>query len=199
MRALLAGAVVSVALSTALPTYGQNYDTGLAAYERGDYATALREIMPLAIEGDTLSQVSIGGFYMQGRGVPQDFAEAEKWFRLAAMKGHAIAQAALGSFYYSGLSVKKSFPEAAKWYQLAAEQGNTPAQLGFGLMYARGEGVLQDNVLSYMWLNIAAAQDKYDAAKNRDIIAGKMTPADISSAQRLASECLAHNYKNCGR
>ena len=36
--------------------------------------------------------------------------------------------------------------------------------------------------------NLAAAQDNEDAGKNRDIVAEKMTPADISKAQAMARE-----------
>jgi len=39
----------------------------------------------------------------------------------------------------------------------------------------------------------------YDiASKNRDIVAAKMTSADISKAQSMARECMAKDYKNCG-
>ena len=58
-------------------------------------------------------------------------------------------------------------------------------------MRADGEGVPQDYVRAHMWLNLAAAQDKsqyHFAAKARDELAAKMTPAQIAEAQRLARE-----------
>ena len=39
-----------------------------------------------------------------------------------------------------------------------------------------------------MWFNIAAALGDKEAKENRDIVAKKMTPADISKAQKLARE-----------
>jgi hypothetical protein len=48
-----------------------------------------------------------------------------------------------------------------------------------------------------MWTNIAASQGYKDATNNRDILAKKMTPADISKAQDLARECVNKNYKGC--
>jgi hypothetical protein len=39
-----------------------------------------------------------------------------------------------------------------------------------------------------MWFNLAGAAGNADAGKNRDIIAGKMTPYQIAEAQRLARE-----------
>ena len=48
----------------------------------------------------------------------------------------------------------------------------------------------QGHSYGHMWWNIAASQGDEDAAENRDIIAKKMTPADISAAQNLARECV---------
>jgi TPR repeat protein len=77
-----------------------------------------------------------------------------------------------------------------KWYRLAAEQGYAVGQISLGAMYFNGRGVPQDYVQAHMWSNLAAAQAIEGAAKNRDLVASKMTPADISKAQRLAKEWL---------
>ncbi len=46
-------------------------------------------------------------------------------------------------------------------------------------------------MLAHMWFNLAAAQESSEnATKNRDIDAGKMTPAQDAEAQRLAREWL---------
>ena len=73
-----------------------------------------------------------------------------------------------------------------------AEQGNALAELGLGVMYANGHGVPQDYVRAHMWFNIAAAASGAsdasvrDAVKWRDLVATRMTPAQIAEAQRLA-------------
>jgi hypothetical protein len=64
-------------------------------------------------------------------------------------------------------------------------------------MYTKDQGVLQDNIYAHMWSNIAASLGNDPASKNREIIAKRMTPADISAAQKLARECVAKNYKGC--
>jgi hypothetical protein len=64
-------------------------------------------------------------------------------------------------------------------------------------MYANGEGVPLDNICAYMWLNIAASSGNQDAAENRDIVAERMTPADISVAEKLARESVRKKYKGC--
>ena len=37
--------------------------------------------------------------YDEGQGVPQDYAEAVKWYRMAADQGNADAQSNLGFMY----------------------------------------------------------------------------------------------------
>ncbi len=65
-------------------------------------------------------------------------------------------------------------------------------------MYAKGTGTLQDYTRAHMWMNIAASSGKSkDAPKNRDIIAKKMSPTQIETAQNLARECVKKNYKGC--
>jgi len=69
-----------------------------------------------------------------------------------------------------------------------AYQGNASAQWFFGSMYADGRDVPQDFVQAYMWFNLAAAQGFQAAVKDRDLIAQRMTPAQIAEAQKLARE-----------
>ncbi len=205
------------------------WDEGLAAYQRGDYATALREIRPLAEQGDDQAQYYLGsmyhygqgvpqgyaeavklyrkaaeqgyanaqntlGFmYASGRGVPQDDAEAMEWYRKAAEQGYAPAQYNIGFLYRKGRGVPQDYAEAMKWYRKAAEQGHAKAQLFLGNMYGNGQGVPRDDVQAYMWFKLASSTfppgKGHDlAVKNRDIVAEKMTPAQISDAERLARE-----------
>jgi TPR repeat protein len=133
--------------------------------------------------------------YAKGRGVPQDYAEARKWWRKAAEQGEAQAQYSLGIMYNQGKGVPQDYVEAVKWYRKAAEQGLANAQYSLGVMYALGQGVPQDFVLAYMWLNLAASrlpvaegEEREKAVKIRDLTASKMTPYQIAEAQRLARE-----------
>ncbi len=81
------------------------YQRGDAAYQRGDYATAIRELRPLAEQGNANAQFRLGVVYRKGRGVPQDYAEAMGWWRKAAEQGYATAQYYLGVTYHTGLSL----------------------------------------------------------------------------------------------
>jgi uncharacterized protein len=59
--------------------------------------------------------------YDMALGVPQDYAEAAKWYRLAAEQGSASAQNTLGTMYHGGIGVSQDYAEAVKSYRLAAE------------------------------------------------------------------------------
>ena len=66
--------------------------------ERGNHEAALRTFRLLAEKGDAVAQFKLGVMYDRGENVPQDFAEAVKWYRVAAEQGHAEAQLALGRY-----------------------------------------------------------------------------------------------------
>ena len=58
--------------------------------------------------------------YDNGQGVPQDYVQAAKWYRLAADQGNATAQSNLGGMYASGQGVPKDYVLAYMWRNLAA-------------------------------------------------------------------------------
>ena len=62
-------------------------------------------------------------------------------------------------------------------------------------MHLLGHGVAQDHVEAYKWFSLASAQGETSATRVRDIVAQRMTPAQIAKAQRLASEWLAKHGK----
>ncbi len=169
------------------------FDDAVAAYERGDYATAFRLMKPFAEKGDAKSQHNLGVMYDYGRGVPQNYTEAMKWYRKAAEQGLPDAQHNLGVMYEKGQGVPQNFTEAAKWYRRAAEQGLPESQVNLGLMYYNGQGVPQDYVLAHMWLSLAASRYPESVKKHvndivnyKEIVDAKMTPAQIAEAERLA-------------
>ena len=73
--------------------------------------------------------------------MPQDYAEAESWYRKAAEQGYASAQYSLGVMYREGRGVPKDDAQAATWFTKAAEQGVAKAQFKLGNMYKHGIGV----------------------------------------------------------
>jgi hypothetical protein len=142
--------------------------------------------------GVAVAQFNLGFMYATGEGVPQDDAEAVRWYRLAADQGHAEAQNNLGIMYSTGAGVSQDDAEAVRWFRLAADQGDADAQNNLGSMYATGRGVPQDYAEAHMWTNLAASRltgERRDiSVKNRDIFAAKMTAEQIAEAERLARE-----------
>ena len=172
-----------------------DFQMGLDAYDRGDYATALREWKPLAGQGDSSAQYNLGLMYDNGEGVPQDYKIAVKWYRRAAEQGYTNAQNNLGLMYRKGQGVSQDYKTAVKWYRRAAEQGDAYAQHNLGVMYAFGKGVQKDYIYAHMWGNIAASNGA--VRKVLDFVEKKMTPSQIAESQKLARECIRKKYKRC--
>ena len=118
--------VVLTALLT-MPANAQDFENGLAAAERGDYETALREWRPLAERGDAEAQYYLGSMYDRGIGVRQDYAKAAKWYRRAALLGDGDAKNNLGAMFINGHGVPQDYVRAHMWFSLAAAQDNEPA------------------------------------------------------------------------
>jgi uncharacterized protein len=81
---------------------------------------------------------------------------------------------------------RKDYATALRLLRPLADQGNAHAQNHLGVMYVHGQGVPQNYVLAHMWANLAAAHGLELASATRDLAAAKMTPAQITEAQRLA-------------
>ena len=89
--------VLAFLMTLSSPVAAQDFQKGLAAYQAGDYATTLQEWIPAAEAGDAVAQYNLGIMYYNGKGVPQDYAEAVKWYRLTADQGDADAHTILVS------------------------------------------------------------------------------------------------------
>ena len=137
MRYLLAAALV---VMLALPVAAQDFDKGMEAYKRDDYATALKELRPLAEQGDPKAQRYLGWLYQYGKGVEKDPRKAVKWYRAAARQGDAQAQNEMGQAYIWGeeRGVRWDPAQAEEWFLKAAKQGNQQAQASLGKIYSGG-------------------------------------------------------------
>lgn len=103
------------------------YEDGIAAYLRGDYATAMGMLRSLAEQGNAGAQSTLGLMYDIGHGVVQDSAEAAKWYRLAAAQGDKSAQYNLGGMYDSGQGVTQDYVRAYMWFDINVASGNEAA------------------------------------------------------------------------
>ena len=100
-----------------------------------------------------------------------------------------FAPATAGPLEDADVAVKKrDYATALRLIRPLAEQGDATAQYNLGFFYDNGLSVPQDRVSAYMWFSLSAAQGKEGAATFRDLIARRMTPAQIAEAQKLARE-----------
>jgi TPR repeat protein len=122
-----AAIIVCLAGSVPAVSFAEPIADAIAAYNKGDFATALSLFRGPAEQGDAAAQTGLGFLYENGEGVPKDTAQALHWFRLAAAQGNRNAQFSLGFMYENGEGVSKDRSEALRWYKLAAAQGFSEA------------------------------------------------------------------------
>ena len=151
----------------ACPMHAGPIEDATKAYGRGDYKTAYQLINPLAEKGDAVAQFILGFMYDEGQGVPQDYAEAAKWYRRAAIQGNKAAQHNLGLIDHA---------ETEKWYRRAAEPGNAAARHNLGLM--------EDHSGTETWYRRAAEPGNPAAQPNP----GHMNHAETEKWYRRAAE-----------
>ena len=161
--------------------------TLIAPWVLGQDTDPTTEIRRQAEQGNASAQSYLGFMYETGEGVPQNGAEAVKWYRLAADQGDAVAQITLGLMYANGRGVLEDAPEAVKWLRLAADQGVAAAQFNLGVMYANGGGLPEDYVLGYAWLNLAATQGSETAREYKDDLQERMTAGQIAQAEEMSA------------
>lgn len=118
----------------------------------------------------------------------KDYATAAREWRALAEKGDAPSQFNLGLLYVDGLGVPQNFTEAAAWFERSAQQDYEKAQLNLGAMYGSGRGVKRDYVQAYKWLNVCAAKGDQKCVAQRDLVAQKLKPKQLTEAQRLSSQ-----------
>jgi uncharacterized protein len=161
-------------------------NAGFAAFERGDYATALKEFRPLADQGLPAAQAALGQMYLQGLGVPQDYAAAAKWLEPAAKNGIAAAQAQLATLYILGMGVPKDEKQAAYWTKRAADHGVKRSQVDLAAMYYQGVGVPRDLQQSYFYAELAARQGDEEAIGIREVLQPQLTSEQITQIKAQA-------------
>ncbi len=101
------------------------FDDAVAAYDRGEYAQALKIYRPLAAKGDASAQFNLGVMYSKGLGATQDYKEAVKWYRKSETRQ---SQYKLGLCYENGNGVPKDEKEALDWYKKSADQNYEDAK-----------------------------------------------------------------------
>ena len=147
-NAVLLGALVAAPLSA------QSVQTGIEAWQKADYKSAVDNWRPLAEDGDADAQFNLGQAYRLGRGVPVNLAAAQTWLTRAAGKGHLDAQTTLGLLLFDSGDREGG----VRWLGSAAEKGDARAMLVYGTALFNGDGIKRNPVLAYAYVSRAAAQ-----------------------------------------
>ncbi|MBO1926636.1 sel1 repeat family protein [Thiomicrorhabdus sp. 6S2-11] len=139
------------------------YDEGFKAFQEGDFQTALREIEPLAKQGDANAQNMLGTMFNQGLGVQQNVQSAIYWYELAAKAGDLTALQNLGTMFLYGDGVKADYARALNYFNTAANRNDKAAQYYLGIMYENGYGIKQDYRQARQWYQKSADQNYYQS------------------------------------
>ena len=166
--------------------FAADFELGKQAFEKGDYATALKEWQPLAEEGLPFAAYNVGLLYAKGQGVKADPVQAAKWYRIAAEKGIPEAQYNLGVLYSTGTGLAKDETEASKWFAKAAEKGDANAANSIGTLYDSGEGSLHNLTEAEKWYRKGAEEGNSDAQFNLGVMydTGHGVKTDFAEAEK---------------
>jgi TPR repeat protein len=148
-----------------------------------------KQALKRAEQGDIDAQLSVGMMYDFGQGVPQNYAEAIRWYRRSADRGNPAAQNNLGVMHMNGQGVPANAVEAARWIRMAADQGYAQAQMNLGWMHAQGTGVPRNYSEAIRWSRLAAEQGDAEGQLNLGVIyaEGQVARADYVEAYKWLS------------
>ncbi|MBM3513866.1 MAG: hypothetical protein FJX59_09135 [Alphaproteobacteria bacterium] len=130
------------------------FEDGLAAFQRKDYAAAIAAWQGAADQGDAAAQTYYAFMLKSGLGVAEDDAAALRLYRRAAESGYALAQYSLAGMYDKGEGASPSLVEAYTWYALSIER-----------------------------FPVDDLDHRGKAAKGRDGVAARLTPAQLADAK----------------
>lgn len=188
------------------------------AFSKGDFATVVNLLRPLADKGDAVAQTGLGLLYLSGIGVQKDLSEAAKLLRSASAKNNEIAEYELGTMYRDGRGVQKSEPDAERYFSAAANQGMPEAEFEMGKLYdpgyfegepakitiettgqqlnSNGVAISKDAVASARWYALAAQHGSSGAQYNLGNYyeEGIGVPQNYAEAARLYRAAAKQGY-----
>jgi len=139
------------------PAWAEGNACYMAAVARKAGAAELCSAM--ASQGDPIAQRILGYLYHMGQSVPQDDAQAARWFTQASNQGDAAAQCNLATLYAYGRAVEQDYAKAAFWARkgVASDVDGIGCAYVLGLLYRDGHGVQKSYAEARSWFEEAAA------------------------------------------
>lgn len=186
MRTLFAVLLVAVLATHA---HAQNFKTGLDAYDRGDFKTALKEWQPLAERGDARAQFNLGVIHFNAQSVPHDPIKTVEWYRAAADQGYGPAQAGLAFMYETGQGILQNYIEAYKWSILAARHGVDDGEARKTLAAKMTAGqIAEAEQAAAVWRPVIAEATPESRGEADAPATAALTRDQVREAQRLLNE-----------
>ncbi len=136
-----------------------------------------------AAKGDAPAQFELALRLAEGRGIPQNIADAAEWFDRAAKQGLVPAQFRLGGLYEKGIGVKKNLELARRLYTSAAEAGNAKAMHNLAVIYAEGIDGKPDYQTAAKWFRQAAEHGVADSEYNLGILYARGIGVETNQAE----------------
>ena len=123
-----------------------NADLAFGAFQRGFYATAMREAMKRLVQNpnDGPAMTLVGELYSQGLSVKPDKTEAARWFKLGSESGDAQAMLELGIMRMKGDGITQDKDGAKQMFEAAAAHDDAAALFYLGLIALQNNGVVSD-------------------------------------------------------
>ena len=168
VKRVLTGFVVAVVMAGA--AVAGPFEDGLAACQRGDYATALKLFRPLAEQGYAVGPVPNSRLHCTHFGpgrVAQDYAEAAKWYRL--LPSRACRRPAYLGIMYERARRAAGLRQGGEVVPARRRAGQCHRPVDLGIMYANGHGVPQDYVLAHMWFLIPCGRAGHTRKQPRTV------------------------------
>jgi len=186
---------------------GQLYEEGMGGEKHWDMDSAFPWFQKAADQGNVQAQTFLGFYYLnkgQGFGAMADqpshdgvyqptaaqsqaLAESLKWFHKAGNLGDARALWRIGRAYEDGLGGADGLG--------AAYAADSPHYSYNELRLLSKFGVPRDYVQAYKWYSLAADSGNNSVARQRDALAAKLTPSQLSEGKRQAAQWRAHHPK----
>ena len=133
------------------------------------------------------AQVNLAVMYMNGWGVPANYAAALHWLYAAAGQGFPRAYFNLGILFLNGQGVRQDYAEAFRWFQKGADANDADAEANLGWLYDQGLGCPHNAATAVAWYRKAAAAGNALGENNlADMyLRGEGVRQDYSEAFRL--------------
>lgn len=133
-------------------------DEGMAAYERGDYETALKEWQPLAERGNSVAAIRIGRMVWSNRIAPKDVRKIAGWLVKIAKNGTPADKREVGELFLNRSSPLHDRQLAIYWLHEAALEGDAESQAIIGGIYGFRKSVKSNITIAIGYYRAAAEQ-----------------------------------------